>query len=67
MESNESVGTGRRYAVSVGDDPPTECDERTLMCAWARIPDLALRVRALAVEDEVALFEVPKIRVRRLV
>lgn len=63
MEQSDASAE-RRYVVTV-EGAPTECDERSLMAAWARVPDLALRVRALSVGDEVALFELPKIVVRR--
>ena len=41
----------RRYVVTVAGGTPTECDERTLMVSWARVPNLALRVGALKVEE----------------
>jgi hypothetical protein len=66
MEQDANASGERRYAVVVDGGPATECDEHTLLIAWARVPDVSLRVRALAPNDEAVLFEFPEIRVRRL-
>lgn len=56
---------GRRYAVTLADNRPTECDEATLMAAWSGVADLALRVRALRVGQGAVVFETPAIKVKR--